>query len=107
MSEVRRVTLAIDAARREALLYRDENIPRANQALAAAHAGWLGGRGVFNDIMEARRMVLDGRVMQARAVSEQWQLMSELVLCCGLADLEALPMLGIEPPQDSPSLPKP
>jgi len=107
LSDVRRVTLALDAARREALLYRDENIPRAHQALAAAHADWLGGRGLFNDIMEARRMALEGRVMETRAVAEQWQLMSELVLCCGLADLEALQMLGLEPPSNSSDPPQP
>jgi cobalt-zinc-cadmium efflux system outer membrane protein len=107
LSELRRLTLAIDAARREALLYRDGNIPRAEQALAAAHAAWLANRGMFNDIMEARRMVLEARSMDARAVSEQWQLLSELVLCCGLADLNALPMLGIELEEKPPGASKP
>lgn len=107
MAEVRRLTLAIDAARREALLYRDENIPRAEQALAAAHASWLANRGMFNDIMEARRMVLEGRVMLTRATADQWLMMSELVLCCGLSDLNALDMFGIELKSGSSSPVKP
>ena len=39
-------------------------------------------------------MLLEARLMSARAVTEQWQMLSELVLCCGLADLEALQMLN-------------
>jgi len=105
MTEVRRLTLTIDAARREALLYRDQNTPRATQALEAAHAAWLANRGMFNDIMEARRMVLEGRVMLTRATAEQWLMMSELVLCCGLSDLDALPMLGVELNPSSTSTP--
>jgi hypothetical protein len=42
-------------------------------------------------------MLLETRLMYARAVAEQYQMMSELVLCCGLGDLEALEMIGAEP----------
>jgi hypothetical protein len=42
-------------------------------------------------------MLLEGRLMYARAVSEQYQMLSELVLCCGLGDLEALQMIGAVP----------
>jgi hypothetical protein len=34
--------------------------------------------------------------MYARAVAEQYQMMSDLVLCCGLGDFEALQMIGAE-----------
>jgi outer membrane protein TolC len=95
--EVHGLTVKIDAARREALLYRDEIIPRSGSALNSAHAGWESGRGSFRDVLDARRMLLEGRLMQARAVSEQYQMLSELVLCCGLGDLEALQMLGALP----------
>jgi outer membrane protein TolC len=91
--EVHGLTVKIDAARREALLYRDEIIPRSEQALAAAQSAWQSGGGMFLDVLEARRMLLEARLMSARAVTEQWQMLSELVLCCGLADLEALQML--------------
>lgn len=94
--EVHGLTVKIDAMRREALLYNGEIIPRSEQALAAAQAAWQNGNGMFLDVIEARRMLLEARLMSARAVTEQWQMLSELVLCCGLADLEALQMLDAE-----------
>jgi outer membrane protein TolC len=96
--EVYRVTVALEAARREAVLYRDEIVPRSGQALAAAHAAWMANRGLFNDVLEARRLLIDARLMYTRAVAEQWELLSDLVLCCGLGDLEALQMIGAQPP---------
>ena len=95
--EIHNLTVKIDAARREALLYRDEVLPRSESALESARASWESGRGTFRDVLDARRMLLDARLMFARAVSEQYQMLSELVLCCGLGDLEALEMLGTEP----------
>jgi outer membrane protein TolC len=95
--EVHSLTVKIDAARREALVYRDEIIPRSESALASARAGWESGRGMFRDVLEARRMLLEGRLMYARAVSEQYQMLSDLVLCCGIGDLEALQMIGAAP----------
>jgi hypothetical protein len=48
-------------------------------------------------------MLLDARLVEARAVAEQYQMLSELVLCCGLADLEALEMIGAQPdPTETP-----
>ena len=94
--EVHGLTVKIDAARREALVFRDEVIPRSDQALKAAQAAWQSEAGSFYDLMESRRMLLDSQLMHVRAVSEQWQMLSELVLCCGLADLEALQMLNLQ-----------
>ena len=95
--EVHDLTVKIDAGRREAVLYRDHIIPRSEAALESARSAWEAGRGMFRDVLDARRMLLDARLMFARAVTEQYQMMSELVLCCGLGDLEALQMLGAEP----------
>jgi outer membrane protein TolC len=95
--EVHNLTVKIDAARREALLFQDEVIPRSESALESARANWESGRGIFRDVLDARRMLLEGRLMYARAVSEQYQMLSELVLCCGLGDLEALQMIGTIP----------
>jgi cobalt-zinc-cadmium efflux system outer membrane protein len=95
--EVHGLTVKIDAARREVLLYRREITPRSEQALAAAQSAWQSGNGMFLDVLEARRMLLEARLMSARALAEQWQMLSELVLCCGLADLEALQMIGAHP----------
>jgi len=95
--EVHQLTVKIDAARREALLYRDQIIPRSHSALDSARSGWEANRNTFRDVLDARRMLLEGRLMQARAVAEQYQMLSELVLCCGLGDMEALQMIGAQP----------
>lgn len=102
--EVFRLTVALDTARRQALLYRDDIIPRSDQALASAHADWLANRGPFWDVLEARRMLIEARLEQARAVAEQYEMLSDLVLCCGLGDLEALEMIGAQalPPSATP-----
>jgi len=102
--EVHHLTVQIDAARREALLYRDEILPRAEQALAVARNAWLSGPGMFLDVMEARRMFLEAQTMLARAISEQYQMISELALSCGTGDLDALQRIG---PGQTPPEPKP
>ncbi|MBI4326643.1 MAG: TolC family protein [Chloroflexi bacterium] len=101
-TEARRLTVQIDAARREAVLYRDEIIPRSELALASARSAWTANRGLFLDMMEARRMLLEARLGYARAVAQQYQMLSELALCCGVADLEALQMLGVQPDPAAP-----
>ena len=95
--EIHTLTTRIDAARREALLYRNEIVPRSEQAVASAQAAWTTGRGMFLDLLEARRMLLEARFMYARAVAEQFQMLSELALCCGLGDLDALERIGALP----------
>jgi outer membrane protein TolC len=96
--ETRRLTLELDAARREALLYRDEILPRLEQALASTQAAWSANRGMFLEALEARRALIDARLTLARATAEQYRVLSELVLCCGLGDLEALYRFGAAPP---------
>jgi cobalt-zinc-cadmium efflux system outer membrane protein len=91
--EVHGLTVKISAARREALLYRDQIIPRSEQALASARSMFESG-GLLRDVLDARRMLLEGKLMHVRAVAEQYEMLSELVLCCGLGDLEALQMLS-------------
>jgi len=91
--ELHQLLVMIDAGRREALLYRDQIIPRSQSALAALRASWEAGRGSLFDLFEARRMLLEAQTMYARAVVEQYTGMAELVLCCGLGDLQALEMV--------------
>src|SRR5207247_6794803 len=95
--EVHHLAVKIEAARRQAVLYRDEVIPRSESALQSARSGWEANRNSFRDLLAARRMLLEGRLMYARAVAEQYEMLSELVLCCGLGDLEALQMIGALP----------
>jgi hypothetical protein len=58
-------------------------------------------------VLDARRMLLEGRLMHARAVAEQYQMLSELVLCCGLGDMEALQMIGAQPEVPTEEKPNP
>lgn len=95
--EIHTLTVRIDAARREAMLYSNEIVPRSEQAVASAQAAWATGRGMFLDLLEARRMLLEARFMYVRAVAEQYQMLSELALCCGLGDLDALQHIGALP----------
>jgi cobalt-zinc-cadmium efflux system outer membrane protein len=107
-AEVHHLAARVDNARREAVLYRDQIIPRSEQALRSAEAAWQASRDAFRDVLDARRMLIDARTMYVRAVAEQYIAMSELILCCGIGDLEALEMLGKEDhPEisDNPSTP--
>jgi outer membrane protein TolC len=92
-TEVHHLIAMIDNARRQALLYRDEIIPRSEQELRSAEAAWSASRDAFRDVLDARRMLLEARTMYFKAVSEQYVAISELILCCGIGDLEALQML--------------
>ncbi len=98
--EVHTLTVNIDAARREAVLNRDEIIPRSERAQASAQVDWEANRIAFRDLLDARRMLLEARLMYAQAITEQWSKLSDLVLCCGLGDLEALRMIGNPKPTE-------
>jgi outer membrane protein, heavy metal efflux system len=85
--EITRMTLGIENAQREAELYRTDILPRTRQALESAHAAWLNNRGMLREVLEARRMLLDAQVMEARAIAEQHTMLAELILNCGLDEL--------------------
>jgi cobalt-zinc-cadmium efflux system outer membrane protein len=91
--EIHGLFVKISAMRREALVYREQIIPRSEQALASAKAMFESG-GMLRDVLDARRMLLEGKLMYVRAVAEQYEMLSELILCCGLGDLEALQMIS-------------
>jgi outer membrane protein TolC len=96
--EVRRLTVRLDAARREAVLYRDEIVPRSELVLAGTQTAWIANRATFLDLLEARRDLLEARLTFARALTDQYEGLSDLVLCCGLGDLESLAVLGLSDP---------
>jgi outer membrane protein TolC len=88
--EISRLAIRIENARQQATLYRDQIIPRTETTLSTAETSWQNGKSFFHDVLDARRLLLEGRTMYARAVADQYLALSELVLCCGLSDLEAL-----------------
>lgn len=95
--ELHQLTIKADAARRNALLNRDQIIPRTAATLDNVRAGWQAGQTPFREVLDTHRALLDAQLAYAQAVSEQYQALSELVLCCGLGDLSALQMIAAEP----------
>ncbi len=88
--EVHRLVTAIDAARREALLYRDDIRPRTLAALRSLEAAWIPGGMDLRDLLETRRQLVEADRSAARATTDYWDAVSQLLLCCGLEDLESL-----------------
>ncbi|HNQ72689.1 MAG TPA: TolC family protein [Verrucomicrobiota bacterium] len=99
--ELHALLTRVAGARREALLYRDQVIPRSEQALAGAKALFESGGGL-RDVLDARRMWLDGRLRYTGAVAEQYQALAELARYCGVADWEALQALTHETKGNTP-----
>ncbi|MBI1176297.1 hypothetical protein GC207_02535 [bacterium] len=95
--ELHHLSVEVEATRREALLYGDEITARAEQALASRLADWEAGRGMFRDVLDARRASLESELMSARATAEQNELLAELLLWTGLDNIEALAPLANEP----------
>ncbi len=97
--ELHHLTIAMDAAQRRALLYSEEILPRSEQGLTSALSNWESNRGMFRDVLEARRMLLDAQLMQARAVAEQHQMIADLLLVTGQNDFIILQHSLTEPNQ--------
>jgi outer membrane protein, heavy metal efflux system len=90
----------LDAARREALLYRDQLIPLTEQTLASAQTAWEHNLGGFQDILDAHRMLLADRLALAQALTDQGSLLAEISFLTGTRDPGTLPSLAGEPPAD-------
>jgi len=88
--EIIRMAAQIENARREALLYRDDISPRTEQAVNAARINWLNDRGTLRDVLDTRRMWIESRLMEARALAGQHAMLAELSLHCGVEDLNQL-----------------
>jgi outer membrane protein TolC len=95
--QLHHLSVEIEASRREALLYSGEITTRAVQVLSSRLSDWETGHGMFRDVLEARRMLLDSELMSARAVAEENEMLAELLLWSGLENVEALAPLASEP----------
>ncbi|HXB03184.1 MAG TPA: TolC family protein [Opitutaceae bacterium] len=84
--EVHHLTVELDAARRQALLYRDEIIPLTEQTLASASTAWENNLGLFQDVLDARRMLVENRLALAQSVADQVRTLAELTLFTGIKD---------------------
>jgi outer membrane protein TolC len=86
---VHRITMDLDTARRQALLYRDQIVPLTEQTLSSADAAWQSGIGPFQDVLDAHRMLVDNRVTLARAITDQAGMLADLTLLTGVYDLSS------------------
>jgi outer membrane protein TolC len=87
----------LDAARRQAVLYRDQLIPLTEQTLASARAAWERNLGPFQDILDAHRMLLANQLALAHALTDQNSLFAEISFLTGSREADALVALGGEP----------
>jgi outer membrane protein TolC len=95
--ELHHLSVDIEASRREALLYSGEITTRAAQALTSRLSDWENSHGMFRDVLDARRMLLDSELMSARAAAGENEMLAELLLWSGLENVEALAPLANEP----------
>ena len=88
--EVHRLVTQIDAGRREALLMHDVVLPRTRRLQESLEGLWTSGRAELRDLLEVRRQRIEAEMSEVRATAEYWMAVSELLLCCGLEDLETV-----------------
>jgi outer membrane protein TolC len=96
--ELHHLAVEMDAARRQAVLQSGDIALRAQQALNSRLADWQTGRGNLRDVLDARRTVLESRLLAARATAEEHGILAEMLVWSGLETLEALELLANEPP---------
>lgn len=90
----------LDAARRQAVLYRDQLLPLTRQTLASAQAAWERNLGLFQDILDAHRMLLADQLALAHALTDQANLLAEISFLTGSRDLGTVLALAGAPPSD-------
>jgi outer membrane protein TolC len=95
--ELHRLSTAVDVARRQALLYRDGIIPRTTATLATIQASWSTGRATLTEVLEARRLLLEGQIAYAQAITDQYSALADLVRVCDLSGIDKLLELTTAP----------
>jgi outer membrane protein TolC len=76
-------------AERQAVVFRETILPRAQQALAAFRQAYATGTGSFTDLIDSQRTLLDVRLMVAEAQVEREKRLAELEALAGV-DVETL-----------------
>ena len=98
--EITRLVIQIENAQREAALYRTDIIPRTQQTIDSAHANWLNNRAALRDLLEARRMLIEARTAESRAIAEQHSILTDLSLHCGMAELREFTRNDLRPARE-------
>jgi outer membrane protein TolC len=100
--EVHHLVSMINSTGREAFLGRDVLIPRSRDAFEIAKVQWSAGRGELREVLELRRQWIEAELRFANASAAQWNAISDLLLCCGLDDLEAFQVSPSNPASSNP-----
>ncbi len=102
--EIHHLIVDLDAARRQVLLYRDELIPLTEQTLVSANTAWANSLGLFQDVLDARRLLVDHHLMLEQSLADQARKLAELILLTGKTDFTAfaLPLVPAEQPMNMP-----
>jgi outer membrane protein TolC len=90
----------LDAARRQALLYRDQLLPLTEQTLRSAQTAWEHALGPFQDILDAHRLLLADQVALARALTDQAALRAEISYLTGSRSEDRLVALAGDPSRE-------
>ena len=81
---------AMRNAERQAAVFQETILPRAQQALASSRQAYSTGTGSFTDLIDAQRTLLDVRVMIAEARIEREKRLADLEVLAGV-DIETIP----------------
>lgn len=80
---------ALRNAERQAAVFEDAILPRAQQTLASLRQSYAAGNATFTDLIDAQRTLLDVRLMIAEARMEREKRLAELEALAGV-DIETL-----------------
>jgi len=72
-------------AQRKIALYRDTLLPKARQAMSASDAAYRGGKGGFQDLIDAQRVLLEFEITLQRGIADRAQRAAELEMVTGAA----------------------
>lgn len=92
--------IELDAARRRAVLYRDQLIPLTEQTLASAQLAWEHNLGAFQDILDAHRMLVADQLALAEALTDQNSVLANVSFLTGSRDPGAVLALAGKPTSD-------
>lgn len=107
-AEVHHWVTAINAAGREVRLVRERILPQIDASLEVARSQWTAGQTELRDLLELHRQRIEAEGRASRAAADQWIAISQLLLCCGLDDLDAfLALAEAVPPNPGSTQPVP
>jgi outer membrane protein TolC len=87
---------AMRNAERQAAVFQDAILPRAQQTLASLRQSYAAGNTSFTDLIDTQRTLLDVRLMIAEARMEREKRLAELEALAGV-DIETLAVPATQP----------